>query len=256
MTTASAESGPQRVGFVIGGAQKAGTTALAWMIVDHPKLTIAMGKEAHWFDDERNFRRGGKPVSTYEQAYFAGAEPGTTLFDATPSYLWWPRAPERIRAYNPAMRWIVLLRDPVDRAYSHWNMMRSRGTEELGFVDALRVEQERMRTADPDQAQRVSYFSRGLYAHQIRRLWSLFPREQTLILRSDRLDDDPAGTVADVLAFVGVEPMDEVEGQRRNVGVYAAPIAPEDRRTVRAMYDDDLRDLEGLLDWDLSDWRS
>lgn len=254
MTVEGAARGAQRVGFVIGGAQKAGTTALAWMIVDHPKLMIAMGKEAHWFDDERNFRRGAGPDSTYEERYFAGAEDGTTLFDATPSYLWWPRAPERIRAYNPAMRWVVLLRDPVERAYSHWNMARSRGTEDLGFVGAVAAEAERMRTADPDRAQRISYFSRGLYAHQVRRLWNLFPRDQTLILRSERLDADPAGVVGEVLEFVGVEPLAEVEPQRRNVGSYAAPIDPEERRVVRAMYERDIRDLEGLLGWDLSDW--
>lgn len=254
MPESAAHAAP-RVAFVIGGAQKAGTTALAAMIVDHPELMIAMGKEAHWFDDDRNFVPGATIEMPYE-AWFGGAEPGMTLFDATPAYCWWPRAPARIRDYNPAMKWVLLLRDPVERAYSHWNMARSRGTEKLGFVDALAAEGTRMRTAGPEEAQRISYFSRGLYAQQIRRIWGLFPREQTLILRSDWLEDDPAGTVARVLEFVGVEPLDEVEPQRRNVGEYRTRISEQERRVVQANYESDVRDLETLLGWDLADWRS
>jgi hypothetical protein len=148
---------------------------------------------------------------------------------------------------------VLLLRDPVDRAHSHWNMERARGNEPLPFVDALRAEGTRMASADASSP--ISgYFSRGLYAHQLKRLWSVFPREQALVLRSDWLRDDPAGTYAKVLDFVGAEPAGPAEPHSAHAGTYEAPLPPAVRRGLQAMYEPDIRELESMLGWDLSDW--
>lgn len=243
---------PPLVSFVIGGAQKAGTTSLALMLIEHPRMFIALGKETGWFDNDRNFEPGKPPTVPYAK-YFGGADADALCFDATPTYLWWPPTPARIRDYNPAMKWVLLLRDPVDRAHSHWNMERARGNEPLPFVDALRAEGTRMASAGASSP--ISgYFSRGLYAHQLKRLWSVFPREQALVLRSDWLRDDPAGTYAQVLDFVGAEPAGPAEPHSAHAGTYEAPLPPAVRRGLQAMYEPDIRELESMLGWDLSDW--
>jgi hypothetical protein len=249
-------TGSPLVAFVIGGVQKAATTTLAANLAEHPRLCIALGKEAHWFDDDRRFVQPPPTDGwTYDQ-WFEGADPSALRFDATPTYCWWPPARARIRDYNPAMKWVLLLRDPVERAYSHWNMERSRKLETLDFVDALLAEHQRMQTANIDEARRISYYSRGLYAHQVGKLWELFPREQTLILKSDDMRDDLRGTVERVLAFVGVDPLDSLETVHENAGDYAQPLDATARRKVQALYEADTRKLESMLGWDLAAWRA
>ena len=242
------------VDFVIGGVQKGGTTLLWSILTRHPGVAFPEGKEVHWFDNDEHYAHGPADLAAYHARFGDPADP-RLWGDPTPSYLWWPTAPARIRDYHPAMKWIVLLRDPVSRAYSHWNMARSRGAEKLDFREALAAEDARLRAATRRrQAQRYSYFSRGLYAQQIARLWSLFPREQALLLRSEWLREDPEGIVARVLGFLGLPPMTLPEDVNAFAGEYERPIDPADRAALVAAYAPEIRELERLTGWDLADW--
>jgi hypothetical protein len=153
------------------------------------------------------------------------------------------------------MRWIVLLRDPAERAYSHWNMIRNKGIEPLPFPQALDAEAARLATVSPRDRLRCSYVSRGYYAQQLTRLFGLFPRQQVLVLRSDRLRDDFAQTLDTVLDFLGLEPLPNLDLKSANLGDYDAPLAPDDRARLVATFDTDIRELERMLGWDLADWR-
>ena len=154
------------------------------------------------------------------------------------------------------MRWILLLRDPASRAYSHWNMERKRGRETLGFREALAAEDERMRTATMHESRAYSYLSRGFYARQLARLWSLFPREQTLLLRSEWLRDDPGRTFRRAERFLGLPPAALPEYAKSNPGDYESPLAAADRAALVATYAPDIRELERMTGWDLADWLS
>lgn len=250
-------SGPaaegRRVDFVIGGAQKGGTTMLAATLAGHPGVVIPEIKEVHWFDNDERFRFGMPPARRYHALYGDPAA-ATRWGDPSPTYLWWPPAPERIRAYNPAMRWILLLRDPAARAYSHWNMEHTRGREKLDFRAALDAEPERMRTATMHQSRAFSYLSRGFYAEQIARLWRLFPREQVLVMRSDELRDAPDATVDRVLAFLGLPSMALPRPPDSFEGNYAQALDPADRAALVSRYASDIRQLETMLGWDLAAW--
>lgn len=151
---------------------------------------------------------------------------------------------------------MLLLRDPSTRAYSHWNMQKSRGNETLDFGAALDAEAFRLATASPRDRRRYSYVSRGYYAQQLERLFGLFPREQVLVLRSDRLRDDFAATVSAVLDFLGLEPLPTSDALIAHEGNYDEPLAPQDRARLVALYDADIRALEAMLGWDLAAWRS
>jgi hypothetical protein len=116
---------------------KGGTTALSAFLDRHPEIRMAAGKEAHFFDTDGHFAAGRRPDYAAYHAAFAPGPATRLLGDATPAYLYWEPAPGRIAAYNPRMKWVLLLRQPVERAYSHWNMLRQTGEEVLPFVEAV-----------------------------------------------------------------------------------------------------------------------
>lgn len=252
-------AGAARVAFVIGGVQKGGTTALAAILSRHPSVALPPTKEAHLFDVDQLFARGAPRLADYHALW--GERCGVaTCCDATPAYCWWPPAAERIRAYNPAMKWVLLLRDPASRAYSHWNMHRGRGQVQGTFEEALDAEIAQLQAhpgmfvRSPDLVDR-SYLSRGFYAQQLERIWSLFPREQTLVLPSEALRGDPTDAVERVCAFVGVEPMGRIEPIEAHVGQYPEKMAPATREKLVAFFEPENRRLEALLGWKLPAWR-
>jgi hypothetical protein len=244
------------VRFLIAGVQKGGTTALADYLRQHPDLFIPASKELHFFDNETV--RWHNPHADYKSyhAAFQGAPPGSQWGEATPIYsYWWPAMP-RIWAYNPGMRLILCLRHPVERAYSHWAMETGRHWDTLSFADAIATETERCRQALPHQHRVFSYLSRGFYSEQLRRLWQCFPKEQTLILRQEQLLADPASTLSQVHRFLGVEPLPPRQALSANSGRYSSPIDPELRARLQQHFDPEISQLEQLLGWDLSHWRS
>ena len=243
-----------RVDVVIGGVQKGGTTALDQALRRHPAMRMPEDKEPHWFDLDENFARGAPDFRAYHAMWGDGLATGLCC-DSTPSYVWWPGAAERLHAYNPGLRWILLLRDPVDRAYSHWNMQRSRGNETLPFGEAIGAEAQRLATSPARDRRRFSYVSRGYYARQLERLYAIFPREQVLVLRSEELRERFSATVERVLDFLGLEPLAGLDPTLAHEGEYDAPLAPEDRARLVKLFDDDVRALERMLGWDLAAWR-
>lgn len=245
--------------FVIGGVQKGGTTALAAILARHPSVALPANKEAHFFDVDKRFAHGEPAFEAYHAKW--GDRFGVaTCGDATPAYCWWPPSAERIRAYNPAMRWVLLLRDPASRAYSQWNMLRHRGQTELSFEAALDAELAGMKER-PGVLIRSrglvdnAFLSRGFYSQQLERIWSLFPREQVLVMRSEEIRGDPTPAVSRVCAFLGVEPMGTVAAVEAHVGRYPEAMAPETRASLVSFFELEYRRLETLLGWDLSDWR-
>ena len=251
-----ATSGP-RVDFVIGGVQKGGTTALDRALRQHPGVSMATVKEPHRFDDER-LHEGPAPDVTDYHALWNGNLGRRVCGEATPSYLWWPPAAPRIRAYNPAIKWVLLLRDPVSRAYSHWNMGKERRDRAPSFEAALDLEVRAQRNRPGLYRHRSgNSLERGLYAQHLERLYAIFPREQVLVLRSEWLRDEPAATLARVHAFLGVEPAGSMEVPvDAHVGRYDRPMDPATRAKLKAFFAGEIGRLEALLGWDLSDWRS
>src|SRR6202008_942129 len=171
--------------FLIAGVQKGGTTALYDYLADYPDVALSRVKELHFFDDEALAWRAPDSRAYHAQfdpALFTTAS-GRICGEATPIYLYWPNALERIAAYNPAMRLIVTLRDPVQRAWSHWRMEYARGAEREPFGWCIRQGRQRLFDARPPVApwghhREFSYVERGFYGEQVGRLFSPFPHAQ------------------------------------------------------------------------------
>jgi Sulfotransferase domain len=194
--------------FLIIGAQKAGTTALYAYLRWHPQITGPSFKEVSFFD--RHYARGER----WYRAHLPVRRTGL-VGEASPSYLFHPLAPERVARMLPRARLIALLRDPVDRAFSHYQHEVALGREQLSFEDALAREDERMEGEVERMLREPAYFShawwnytyaaRGRYAEQLERWFEAFPREQLLVLLTDELAADTAAAYRRVLDFLGAE---------------------------------------------------
>jgi hypothetical protein len=243
-----------RVGFLGVGAQKAGTSALDAYLRMHPALCMAKVKEVHLFDDDRSyFQRALSGYAAYHGQFAPG--PATELVgEVTPAYMYWNDAPRRIWEYNPAMKLIAVLRNPITRAFSHWNMERDRGVDPLPFWEALHSERERSRTALPYQHRQFSYVDRGYYTVQLRRLWSFFPREQVLVLRYEDLRDRANEAIDRVLDFLGVAPMAPLAPKAAHVRPYASGMSPREWQFLHDAFEFEIHALGRMLQWDCGDW--
>lgn len=203
-----------RIGFLVGGVQKAGTSALARYLSAHPGIALPVRKEAHVFD-AANFddRWTTAEVDARFASRWAAPADARLCGDATPLTVFHRLLVARVARYNPAMRWVLLLRDPVERAISHYFMERARGAEPLPLARAILAERGRLRGHQDDFSRASplrtwSYTARGRYARQLDGLLAHFPRQQVLLLRSSDLAADPAAVTGRVLAFLGLPGFD------------------------------------------------
>jgi hypothetical protein len=202
--------------FVIAGAPKAGTTALHAALATHPGLYLSPVKEPKYYLTDgrpppRSGQRGpGDAHSAQEwiwrradyRALFAGAPAGTVRGESTPFYLYDRGAQQRLAADVPDVKVIVVVRDPVDRAYSNWAHLRADGLEpEADFLAAVRAEQRRI---DAGWAPFWHYRGLGTYGAQLRDLYRHLPCEQVIVLRYRQLVDTPRETLDRVSRFLGV----------------------------------------------------
>src|SRR5436190_6086438 len=205
--------------FLIIGAQKAGTTALYAYLRRHPAIAGPPWKEVSFFD--RHYRRGAAwyrgnfPNRLYLRRVHARSDAQPVVGEASPSYIFHPFAAERVAALVPNVRLIALVRNPIDRALSHYHHEVALGREPLSFEDALAAEERRMQ-GELERMRDASYFShawwnytyvsRGLYANQLERWLEHFTRERLLIVPSDDLGERPGETYTRVLDFLGAPP--------------------------------------------------
>lgn len=238
---------PPQVNFLIVGVQKGGTTALFDYLGDDPDIALSREKELHFFDDEaRDWR---SPDYDSYHAHF-DAPQARPCGEATPIYSYWPGAMERIAAYNPGMRLVLVLRDPVARAWSHWRMEYARGAEIEPFAWCIREGRQRLFDAAPWGHHRVfSYVERGFYGEQVERILTLFPRQQLLVLTSETLRRDPASALAAVRGHLGLGPAAAPAAREVHVGrtmAYPSELTAEDVAHLRRLYAADNQRLLAL----------
>lgn len=231
--------------FLIIGAQKAGTSSLFWYLSQHPDIRLPQRKELHFFD-----LRYGKGIDWYEGLFPTNLDSSQQITgEASPYYLFHPRVPERVWRHYPNIRLIALLRNPVDRAYSHFHMERKRSAEpEESFMRAVELEEhrigeERRRIGDGmiesgDRFRAFSYLSRGLYGQQIARWRQYFPADQFLFLKSEDFFDDPIGQLWRVYDFLNVTQVAPKDIGPVNSGTYQE-LAAAERRILQDYFKED-----------------
>jgi hypothetical protein len=205
--------------YLIIGTQRGGTTSLYKYLKQHPGIGRAvLGKEVQFFDrnysGDLNTYRANFPTRAYKRYVRVRHRLDLITGEASPFYLAHPHAPYRIAEALPEAKLIALLRDPVERAYSQYNHEVALGFEHVPFEEAIEREPERIAgevekmRADPSYEsfsyRHHTYLARGRYAEQLEVWFSLFPRSQILILRSEDLFANPDRTHRTVLEFLGL----------------------------------------------------
>src|SRR6266705_3881357 len=242
-----------RLDFILAGAQKSGSTALYYFLSKHPNITMGDQQEIHFFDDEAMF----VAQVDYEQLHkhYPLLASSTIAGDCTPSYIYHQSASERIWNYNPKIKLLVLLRNPVERAFAHWNMQRFKGREPLDFLDAVKEEKSRIAGAPPREARRFAYVDRGFYVQHLERFFRFFSREQMMIIKFEKFRQEQRETLDSIFSFLGVKPLPSFRSKDRNVVPYQRAMNWEERVFLYNIFADDIAKLEQLLGWDCSDWK-
>ena len=199
--------------FLIIGSQKCGTTSLFNYLTQHPNVKAPSKKEIHFFD--YNYTKG---YEWYKNHFLItkGFRKRSNLItgEATPYYIFYPHSPARVRKILPNVKLIVMLRDPVERAFSHYKHHVKHKVESLPFAEAIKMESERLNCEmekmildenyNSYNFQMFSYLARGVYIDQLKRWMEHFPKEQFLIIKSEDFFNEPEGYYRKTQRFLGL----------------------------------------------------
>ena len=250
--------------FLIIGAKKCGTTSLFNYLIDHPFVGAPIKKEISFFD--YNFGKGLNWYKSFfptllhrlfKHSFITG--------EATANYIDAPYAPKKIAEIIPKVKLIALLRNPVDRAYSHYHHTKRIGRENLSFEEAIDREEERIRNIkagilkDRDgnyyhKYYNYTYLSSGIYVEQLKVWQSLFSKKQILVLKSEDFFTETAASFEQVLNFLELPNWEPKHYQQYNPNRYQSMLNPTTRKSLVEYYNPHNQRLYQLLgvnfDWD------
>jgi len=203
--------------FYIIGAAKCGTTSLYQYLIRHPSVNPGIGKEIHYFEElyyrGENWYRACFPFEF--QKFFSKLMNNEIMMsgDSTPRYIDHPLVPNRINKLTPNAKFIVMLRNPIDRAFSHYNMNIKHKYETLSFEDAIKNEPDRI-NGELDMMEKTgkvsykyylyAYLDRGIYVERLKQWMKIFPKENFFIIRSEDFFEDPSGYYHKTLEFLNL----------------------------------------------------
>lgn len=261
--------------FLIIGSKRAGTTSLFNYLLMHPAVLglfpqIRGKKSTDYFfagqGQGERWYRSHFHTAWYRRLHGSRLGCAPRGGEASPYYVWDPRIAPRIRAVAPGVRAILLLRDPVERAWSHYQERRENGVEPLSFADALAAEPartdgelDRMLADEGYHSQPhdwYSYRARGIYLPQLRNWLSVFPAEQLLVLRSEDMYDDVQGVFDQVCDFLVVPRFELATTRAFNASKARSSVPPQQREELAGFYAPHNRELYGFLGRDLGWERS
>lgn len=284
-------SSHMRPDFLIIGAQKCGTTALYMYLSHHKQIVSGRCKEIHFFDQDANYRKG----SFWYHLHFPHVDEitlETLAFEATPYYLYYPPVAQRIYEYDPHLKLIILLRNPVDRAYSAWNMFRRLAVDGTvqELLETIQAEKQSASTrifadinpeardgllrfflADGPQSfaeatkkeiEQIeagvlmpypNFVHCGLYVQQLERYLTYFKRQQIHIIDSQRLRTNPVQILDEVTQFLNLPDHDwRQENLAETRAAYQSPVDKKTRRWLQAFYQPYNEQLYELVEHDFN----
>ncbi len=265
-STGEAPHGTVPIGLVLGGVQKAATSTLYRVLVSHQHITRAPQKEWHFFDDDSlDWER--PDFSGYQVAVRSARSKATMGVDATPSYLFWPGALERIHAWNPDVPLIFCFRDPIERAFSHWVMNWTRrlpAEERITFAESVRIDFDpswvgsRPEGWDAKSLRTRTVVARGFYGAQLARVHSIFPREQVHLVDFHQMVRAQHDTAEDLVARLGLPPykkrFEPLARSASQTDFEADAPTADDIAVLRDRFADDHRAFSEASGLDTSGW--
>lgn len=190
------------INFFCVGAQKAGTTTLHDILIQHPDIYLPKEKETHFFDMEDRYNNG---IEWYINTFYSNYSGEKICGEITPCYLYFDKVPKRLfKEFGSNLKLVFLFRNPIDRAFSHYLMTKKRLLEDNSFEDAIALETERIDKGYYENLH-YSYLSRGLYATQLNRFLKYFPLENMHFINFEEdYVKNRANTIVQLLKFLEV----------------------------------------------------
>jgi|CXWL01.1.fsa_nt_gi hypothetical protein len=242
--------------FIIIGEQKCGTSTLYDNLIQHPQIIPALRKEIHFFD---NWYHIG--LNMY-RAFFPTNDqiPKNNLSiigEASPNYFHHPLVPKRIKENLPNVKLIVLFRNPVERAYSHFNMMKNSGYESLSFEEAIEYEKHVFKEGKISWMLEYRVFNqthhpyllRGIYVNSFRRWLEFFPRNQILVINSEDLKSNKSQILEKTFEFLNVPSYNLGKLEDQNVAKYD-PMNSDTKKMLEDFFKPYNQELYDLLNID------
>ncbi len=235
--------------FLIIGATKAGTTSVHHYLDQHPEIFMCKRKETNFFSQDSATCFLGDAIRTREdyEREFDAVRDEKAIGETSPAYLAVPMAPKNIHDDIPNAKLIAILRDPAERAYSHF-LMRRRQNREFRTSFEQCIDEEDL---DPQR----SYKSRGFYGEQMERYRKYFPKDEMKIFLYEDFVKDPEGILREIFSFLEVDPSFTPDmSERYNANPEAAPLDLKLRAKLIDMYREDILKLQKMIGRDLSGW--
>lgn len=187
------------VDFFIIGAQKAGTTSLHRYLRQHNEVFMPAEKELFFFEKDELFKNG---YDWYHKTYFNLSKKGSIKFgEATPTYIYSERALKRIAAYNPEIKIIFIIRDPIDRSYSHFKMRNEMGSSNINLTNYIRgVMKHGLLEGDTE-----GFINNSLYSIHLKKVFELFSKSQIYLVDFDKFTNNPIEEYQKILKFLGLK---------------------------------------------------
>jgi hypothetical protein len=240
--------------FLLAGAQRCGTTTMHGQLKRHPNIFLAHPKELHFFD--MKWEQG---LDWYEEQ-FAPKPQHKQIGEATPIYMYDGPARERMIQTLPDVQLLIMLRNPIDRAYSHYLHMRARGHEKRPtFEQAIAREQKRLGRDTRAVRRRFSYVDRGHFIGQLEALEQAYGRDRMHVMLLEDLKSDRVATLEGAFRFLNVDtaPASETEEKwaNRQPQSVESPMQAETRAELAELYRPSNEKLAIWLGRDLSHWQ-
>jgi len=245
-----------KLDFIIVGTQKGGTTALDNYLRDVKIMALGKKKELHFFDTDKyfindeivNVQKLHKLIINNKNIEIRG--------ECTPIYMYWKDAIKRIYKYNKNIKIIAILRNPVYRAFSHWNMEFDRNNEKLLFFEALKAEEQRLSKSQPINYRLYSYIDRGFYYEQINNIYHYFDKKNVLIIKYENFKSNQENVLNSILNFLDIEfrfhNLKVISSHKRK---YKHKLTFEEWNYAYSKLSENINKVEQLLNWDCSDWK-
>ncbi len=244
-----------RIHFIVIGVQKGGTTALDAYLRNHPQIEMANIKEVHFFDNSKYFKKEKIDYGIYHK-HFNILENEKKLGEITPSYIFLEESIYRIKQYNPNIKLIAVLRNPIDRAFSNWNMEFIRKNEKRTFSTCIINEINQLKNNELDFNIYNSFVKRGLYKSQIENIKKYFKRDQVMYIKYEDFLLSQFETLKKIYSFLEVDFLgSNFKKETVHKIKYINNITKEERKVLYNIYKNDIEYVEEEFDWNCNDWK-
>jgi len=222
--------------YIIIGTQKGGTTSLQKYLTEHPDISKPIKKEVHYFDNNYNFK-----LKWYKKHFPTFKK---IVGEASPYYIYHPLVPKRIKKNIPNVKIIILLRNPVDRAFSHYKMQYNKGLEKRTFKDAISNEKKELKDEIKKveeglysfKHQNYSYIDRGKYYNQLINWLQYFDKKDILIIKSEDFYNNTQKEVSRIFNFLNLKDYKVNAEKKHNVGKYNIKLDEKIKRDLNKLY--------------------